>query len=762
MALVLADRVKDTTTTTGTGTVTLSGTAPTGYQNFAVIGNGNTTYYTIAGGSEWEVGIGTYATSGPTLARTTVLASTNGGSAVSFSSGTKDVFVTYPAERSANLDASSVLSVGTSAVLGTATGGSQGTGTINAQGYYLNGVNIGNVYTKTVFTATAAQTTFTVAYTVGYVDVYYNGSKLSTSEYTASTGTTVVLGTAATSGDIVEIIAWTVYSVTNTNIGIGTGTSLALGGATLGSNALAVTGTTQLNSALNYGGVTLSNAVTGTGSMVLSAAPTFTGTPTFVSGALVYDSSGTLNNFIGFLEAGASGNKAGIYFGSSASRGAIYGASGGSGTRYVTTSGSPMLFGSVSGADARDATTFSEKMRLDSSGNLGIGMTPVNVLDITQNQNTTSQISLLNNSAGAAALALLNVTNGLTNVNLGLCGTGYTTNGTLVANRAFMFAAAAAGIAITASGGPVVFGSGSNTEVARFDTSGQLGIGMTPSQVLDITKSHNNFSAVQITNSNVGASAYSGYQINNGSITGGIILSGSGNAEANTVVVYANSGGSVSIQPSGGSGITQFKTNGSESARIDASGNLLVGTTSSNGRISLQTPSGTGTSIGALQVGTGEWGIGSTASSNYFWLTNRTGTAALGLASQSIGISSAGAVRMGAYGAGTATFDASGNITSVSDPSQKNFVASYKRGLPEILAIAKDDKFLGLHTWRKESGMETEGVYASFFAHDDFPITDAVHKGANGINSFSDRPVIMALVNAVAELTTRLAALESK
>lgn len=102
MALVLADRVKETTTTTGTGTVTLLG-ASTGYQSFSVIGNGNTTYYTIAGqtGSEWEVGIGTYTSSGTTLARTTVLASSNSGSLVTFSAGTKDVFVTYPAEVSA-------------------------------------------------------------------------------------------------------------------------------------------------------------------------------------------------------------------------------------------------------------------------------------------------------------------------------------------------------------------------------------------------------------------------------------------------------------------------------------------------------------------------------------------------------------------------------------------------------------------------------------------------------------------------------------
>lgn len=100
MGLVLADRVKETTTTTGTGSVTLLG-ASTGYQSFAVVGNTNTTYYTIAGQgtAEWEVGIGTYSTTGPTLARTTVLASSNSGSLVNFSAGTKDVFVTQPAEQ---------------------------------------------------------------------------------------------------------------------------------------------------------------------------------------------------------------------------------------------------------------------------------------------------------------------------------------------------------------------------------------------------------------------------------------------------------------------------------------------------------------------------------------------------------------------------------------------------------------------------------------------------------------------------------------
>ena len=101
MALVLKDRVRETTTTTGTGTVTLAG-AVTGFQSFTAIGDGNITYYCIAGQGtdEWEVGIGTYTASGTTLSRTTVLESSNSGNLVNFSAGTKDVFVTYPAERS--------------------------------------------------------------------------------------------------------------------------------------------------------------------------------------------------------------------------------------------------------------------------------------------------------------------------------------------------------------------------------------------------------------------------------------------------------------------------------------------------------------------------------------------------------------------------------------------------------------------------------------------------------------------------------------
>jgi hypothetical protein len=97
MALIVKDRVQETSTTTGTGTFTLAG-ATSGFQTFSsAIGNGNTTYYAIVGGTQWEVGLGTVAAG--TLARTTVIASST-GSAISFSAGTKNVFCTYPADQS--------------------------------------------------------------------------------------------------------------------------------------------------------------------------------------------------------------------------------------------------------------------------------------------------------------------------------------------------------------------------------------------------------------------------------------------------------------------------------------------------------------------------------------------------------------------------------------------------------------------------------------------------------------------------------------
>jgi hypothetical protein len=106
MALVLKDRVQETGTANTTVSFTLAG-AVTGYQSFSVVGNTNTTYYAATDGSgNWESGLGTYSTTGPTLTRTTILASSNSGSAVTFS-GTVTVFLTYPSSRALYLDGTS-------------------------------------------------------------------------------------------------------------------------------------------------------------------------------------------------------------------------------------------------------------------------------------------------------------------------------------------------------------------------------------------------------------------------------------------------------------------------------------------------------------------------------------------------------------------------------------------------------------------------------------------------------------------------------
>jgi len=123
MALVLLDRVQQTGTANTTVSFTLVGSV-TGFQSFSVIGNTNTTYYSAFDASgNWEVGIGTYSTTGPTLTRTTILSSSNSGSAVTFS-GTVNIFVTYPAGKSVNQDASGNVTFSKPLVLSGATSGS--------------------------------------------------------------------------------------------------------------------------------------------------------------------------------------------------------------------------------------------------------------------------------------------------------------------------------------------------------------------------------------------------------------------------------------------------------------------------------------------------------------------------------------------------------------------------------------------------------------------------------------------------------------
>lgn len=175
MALALNDRVQQQGTANTTVSFTLTASV-TGFQSFAVIGNGNTTYYAATDASgNWEVGIGTYATSGPTLTRTTILASSNSGSAVTFS-GTVNIFVTYPSEKSVNLDGSgNVSTLGTIAsgtwqgtTVGVGYGGTGVTTSSGASSVMLRDANqntqvnhVTQTLTKT--TSAAGTTTLTLA-----------------------------------------------------------------------------------------------------------------------------------------------------------------------------------------------------------------------------------------------------------------------------------------------------------------------------------------------------------------------------------------------------------------------------------------------------------------------------------------------------------------------------------------------------------------------------------------------------------------------
>jgi len=173
--VVLVNRAKMTTSTTGTGTITL-GSVVDGYQTFAAAGvsNGDSVRYVIEDGtSNWEIGSGTYTASGTTLSRTPS-ESSGGGSAINLS-GDAIVFV--------SAIASDIQPV---------------------------------TYVSTTFTATAGQTAFTVSYTAGLVEVFLNGAKLSAADFTATNGTSVVLASGANVGDTVDVIAYGTVSVGNT------------------------------------------------------------------------------------------------------------------------------------------------------------------------------------------------------------------------------------------------------------------------------------------------------------------------------------------------------------------------------------------------------------------------------------------------------------------------------------------------------------------------------------------------------------------
>jgi trimeric autotransporter adhesin len=250
MPLVVADRVRETTTTTGTGTITLAG-AVTGYQSFSAIGNGNTTYYTINAGSQWEVGIGTYSGTGPTLSRDTVLESSNSGSLVDFAAGTKDVFVTYPAEKSIS-DGYGLLPIANGG-----TGATTAPNALTALGAYPASNPSG--FTSNTGTVTSVDLTAGTGISVSGGPVTSSGAITVTNTAPdqvvslTGAGTTVITGTYPN------------FTVTSNDSTTGTVTSV---GGTGTVNGITLTGTVTTSGNLTLGGtlsgVNLTSQVTGT------------------------------------------------------------------------------------------------------------------------------------------------------------------------------------------------------------------------------------------------------------------------------------------------------------------------------------------------------------------------------------------------------------------------------------------------------------------------------------------------------------------
>jgi hypothetical protein len=348
MALALNDRVQQQGTANTTVSFTLTASV-TGFQTFAVIGNGNTTYYAATDASgNWEVGIGTYATSGPTLTRTTILASSNSGSAVTFV-GTVNVFVTYPSEKSVNLDGSNnVSALGTvssgtwqGSTIGVAYGGTGVTTSSGANSVVLRDANQ-NVavnrlnQTNTNTTAAGGVTALTVAssyihtlvgtgnqtYTMPDATTLSTGvaflfnnlatGTLTLQDYaTGSIGTipsggagAVFLTVNATVGGTWDLHAYLPEGVTFGTNAFNLGTSVITGGTWNGgtiTSAYGGTGLTSFGSA-NYALYSTSSSALTAGTLPSAAGGT--GFATYTTGDIIYASA---TNTLSKLTAGTNG-----------------------------------------------------------------------------------------------------------------------------------------------------------------------------------------------------------------------------------------------------------------------------------------------------------------------------------------------------------------------------------------------------------------------------------------------------------------------
>jgi hypothetical protein len=515
MALVIKDRIKETSTTTGTGTLTLAG-ASTGFKAFSEIGSGNTTYYAISDGTDWEVGLGTVGSG--TLSRDTILASSNAGSAVSWNSDVKDVFCTYPADKAVYLDASGNFNIsGGDITFGDNDKAIFGAGS-DLQIYhdgthsYVQDAGTGNLVLKSSDTVIQSNTAETMAVFNGNgsVDLYYNNSKK-----LATTNTGVdITGTLTSDGLTVD---GDVTLGNGATLNIDDQDSIVFGTYSGGSTGTLLQGGTSTDYSIRVAGRLRQNISTGGDISFYEDTGT---TPKFFWDASAESLGIGTSSPSAALHISSPSNARGLKLQNSSSISA-------SQITFLSDDGTEDSYirnqASNSGQDILSlGTGGAERMRIDSNGNVGIGTTPSGYL-------TSGYVLRLNSSSTQTYLAFNNST--------------YTTQVT----GGFVIGMDNASANIIQRENLPIKVYTNDTERMRIDSSGNVGIGTSsPTEAL---------------------------HIQNGSLN---LQHSSGTP---TIRMNDEGIGSCYIKMPDGSNSLTVETGGTERMRIDSSGNLLVGKT---------------------------------------------------------------------------------------------------------------------------------------------------------------------------------------